>query len=506
MVGRPWRVGIGLADPDRLHALLAELDADGALTPIRALSAEGLVQLVRTGAVDVVLLRPDFHGLTVALREVLLGSGVPLVVLTTPDAAGRWPGPTIPDEAPTTVIRAALVEAARGASRPRSGEKRTRGETAPDASSSAPSNPVPVAASATDCNAAGMLVAVAGGHGAPGRTTVALNLAAALGAVAPTCLLEADCTEPALGLLLDVNPTHHLSVVHYADPTTPTEWEHTLARECQPLDARSPRGRVLLGIPKLELRAGLAAAWYDRLLAEVRARHAYVVADTGGELVSPDQMVHRAVLRRADLVLLVTRADVLSVRRTQRVIHVLREELGLSAERLALVVNAYAARRDDDPATVAATLGVALAAVVPSDPGGLRRALDRQRPMVALGRSRAGPALLGLADRLHDGGVVLPPEPATRPRRRWRLPWLGRVGRSGEATEGVADGSGKPAGRQAPWSGRRQRAGGPRRDPADGRAVELPVGAPRERAVGDGSRRAATVAPAGAGGGEPPLG
>jgi len=50
-------------------------------------------------------------------------------------------------------------------------------------------------------------------------------------------------------------------------------------------------------------------------------------------------------------------------------------------------------------------------------------------------RSRAAAALLDLAERLHGGEVLLPPEPATQGRARWRhwmsglrLPRLGRTG------------------------------------------------------------------------------
>jgi hypothetical protein len=60
---------------------------------------------------------------------------------------------------------------------------------------------------------------------------------------------------------------------------------------------------------------------------------------------------------------------------------------------------------------------------VPYDNPGVQKALAAQRPLVH-GRGPAARALLDLAERVHGGELVLPPEPAKQGRRRVRMPTI----------------------------------------------------------------------------------
>src|SRR5581483_12362884 len=104
------------------------------------------------------------------------------------------PGAVLPLEADPGLARQALLAAIRGEQlRPTP----PRAEPEPDHAQalSAGAEPPPAALG---------LLALASGHGSPGRTTMAVSLAAALGAVAPTVLVDADVFGPSVAAHLDL--------------------------------------------------------------------------------------------------------------------------------------------------------------------------------------------------------------------------------------------------------------------------------------------------------------
>src|SRR5581483_8226371 len=173
------------------------------------------------------------------------------------------------------------------------------------------------------------VLTIAGGHGSPGRTTVAINLAAALGAVDSTVLVDADMSSPAAVIQLDVDPTRNLYMLAHAEPETVRDWDRAIEQETQPL-ARGTRAVLLCGVPKPEMRRAISSAFFDRLVGELRARYRYVVLDTG-----PD------ALGLADHSLLVTATDLPGLSRTRALLRFIRDDLGMDAERLALILNRY---------------------------------------------------------------------------------------------------------------------------------------------------------------------
>src|SRR5262249_37296381 len=156
-------------------------------------------------------------------------------------------------------------------------------------------------------------IVVASGHGAPGRTTVATNLAAALGRTAPTVLVDADLSGPSVAACLDADPTRNLYMLAHAEPATPREWQRALGQETQPLGAFSPHASVLCGAPKPEMRRGVSERFLVFLLAELRARYRFVVADIGADLHGADTALHRAAVGLADRILLVAAADLVGL-------------------------------------------------------------------------------------------------------------------------------------------------------------------------------------------------
>ena len=256
----------------------------------------------------------------------------------------------------------------------------------------------------------------------------------ALGAVAPTVLVDADLANPSLAVHLDADPTRNLYMLAHAEPDTPHEWDLALDQEVQPLAGRSPHAVVLCGLPKPDLRGRLSLPFFERLLAQLRQRYRYVILDVGADLQGSEVVAHRVALAQADQALLVVAADLVGLRQGQLALAHFTDSLGLSRERIALILNRHDRRHHYSRTEIEWTLGLPTAAVIPYDYRPFQRALDRQQPLLLSGKSRAGRTLLDLAERLYGGQVTLPPEtperqeycpppprPIVRGSRRWGI-------------------------------------------------------------------------------------
>ncbi len=277
-------------------------------------------------------------------------------------------------------------------------------------------------------------IAVTGGRGSPGCTTVAINLAAALGAVSPTVCVDASHA-PSVAAYLDADPTRNLYMLAHAHPSAPREWDRALEQELQPLDRRSPQGLVLAGVPKPEMWGGITGDFIARLLAELRRRYRYVVVDVGSRPADSAPGVWGAALKGADQTLFVVAADLVGVWRARTALeHLLGRERpfdhsGSTSGPVALVVNRHDRRHHHGRGEIEWALGLSATAMVPYDHGGTERAIAAQRPAVLDARSRAGQALLDLARRIDGGQLVLPPEPEAGRRSGWGGTALWTTGR-----------------------------------------------------------------------------
>jgi len=410
------RIAVALGDAERELALLVALGETGDLVVAeRCLSAEQLLACARADRVDALLVALDLHRLDAAVLEDLGRTGLPMVLLGAADAEGACHAAAVlPPAAEAAEVRDALLAAARG-------ERVWRPAPAAEEQPEAP------LAGARDEMPALSVLALASGHGSPGRTTIALNLAAALGAVSPTVLVDADLGGPSLAAYLDLDPTRNLYMVSHGEPESARDWERIVGQEVQPLHPRSPHAAVLCGVPKPEMRASLSRRFFERLVAYLRRRYRYVVLDVGADLLGSETALHRTALSLADQVLLVATGDVVGLWHARQALGLLRGQLALPTERVALLVNRHDERFHHGRAEIEWALGAPAAAVLPYDHTGAERAIAEHRPMVLDQGSKAGFYLLELAGRVHGGRIEPPPEP--RPARRsWRLrpPWSRR--------------------------------------------------------------------------------
>jgi MinD-like ATPase involved in chromosome partitioning or flagellar assembly len=408
MTDAPLRLVVGLGDSDRESRILPALgDQDGVRVVERCLSADQLLEAAAHGRADAVLLAFDLHRLGSGLLADLDATRIPRVMLVADPEEPRWQaerGVVLPLEADAPLIVRGLQAAIQGERLHVEGPDAKRVE-----------EPVQSAPKSVGLG----IIGVGSGPGSPGRTTVALNIATALGAVAPTVLVDADMSGPSIAAHLDADPTRNIYMVAHAEPDAAWEWDRAIQAEVQPLERnRSPYADLLCGVPKPDMRGRITRRFLERLVSALQRRYRYVVLDTGGEILGADGSVHRAALALSEQVLLVCGSDLVGLFRARTTLGLLHTHVQISRERVALVVNRHDPRFHHGRTEIEWALGASTACIVPYDHAGVQRSLAAQRPVV-LGRGAAARALLDLAERVHGGKVVLPPERERSRGMRW---------------------------------------------------------------------------------------
>jgi MinD-like ATPase involved in chromosome partitioning or flagellar assembly len=402
------RVALGLGDQELEQRLRPAFDAaDDTLVVAQCLAADQLLQAVESGQVDAVVVAWSLHRLNDPLLEQLDRSGLPIALLVPDPDNQRWRGrrgPVMAVGSDAASIRQALHAARRGERFVSRGRPRPAPQPVVLNELDSPDDPAP-----------GIIV-VAGGAGSPGRTTVAINLAAALGAAAPTVLLDADLCAPAVAAFLDRDPSRNLCTLAHAVREDPRAWAPALSDELQPLSSCSPLALVLCGPPKREMRASIAPAFLERLVAELANQYRYVVVDVGPDWSGTDIAAsnHRAMLAAAQQLLLVSGSDLIGLWHARTALDQLHRQMGIDPQNVQLVLNRHDARFHHERAEVAWHLGASVAAVIPFDHAAAQRAIAQQRPLVADSSSRASRALLGLAELIHATRLRLPVEPGVQ--------------------------------------------------------------------------------------------
>lgn len=430
-VSLAYRVAVGLGDPERERIILPALSQDQELVVAeRCLSADDLLSSVRDRGrelgIDVVLCAFDLHRLSASALDDLVGTRIPVILLVPRPEEDRWRRlacAVLPLGTSPLAVREALLRAVRGDRRQPSlepgrdalsPEVSRRPEPSESGESAKEGDPNP-----THCT----VVAVASGAGSPGRTTVALSLATALGAAAPTILVDSDLISPSLVAYLDADPTRSLYMLAYGEPTTARDWERGIEEETQPLDPRSRNGAILCGVPKPEMRSGVTPAFFEQLIRALRQRYRYVVLDVGSEVLGAEGAVHRMALGLADHVTFVASGDLVGLWQAKNGLKLLESAAGISLDRVSLVLNRHQGGFHHSRAEVEWALGIAAAAVIPEDARGAQRAIAAQRALVLDRGSRAAKQLLDLAERLYERQIRLPPEPG----KSRRFAWLSRL-------------------------------------------------------------------------------
>jgi flagellar biosynthesis protein FlhG len=229
-------------------------------------------------------------------------------------------------------------------------------------------------------------IAVCSGKGSPGATFVAANLAAALSrANEETVLLDLDPAGGDLCCYLGLDPRRGLYPL--------LRMEGTISGTARLLTEAEERSgfRAVGGFPESSELAStgvLAGA-----LAAASASGRIVVADLGRVFET-----NAPIVAKCDLVLLVVRADLVSVLGAERALRQLEAE-GTRRERVTVVVSGHEKRRPADLAEVGEALRLPVLGAVPLDQRGARKALLSQSPAATRRLRRAFDALAAATRR-----------------------------------------------------------------------------------------------------------
>ena len=290
----------------------------------------------------------------------------------------------------------------------------------------------------------GELVAVWGPKGAPGRTTVAVNLAfEALPYVGETLLVDADTYGGSISQMLG-----------FLDDHPSLAWAARLASRGE-LDGprllsgtrrAGPAGpRVLPGLPRAELWTEIRPSTWHSLLDLFTVSLQLTIIDLSFCLEEEEELVHdhvrfrrnavsRIALQRADHVIAVARADPLGLHDFIRGYQQLRE-VGIDPARIQVVVNQVRSGAFGGDAStqiraeLSRYLGVEPSALVPYDRGSVDAAASAGRALREV--RRGSPAQQAVAE-MAAALVGAPPVPSERHRlrrrreRRRAVVWNGR--------------------------------------------------------------------------------
>jgi MinD superfamily P-loop ATPase len=409
------RLALALGDQELEQRLRPDIEtAEDLVIVAQCLAADQLAELVHSHQVDAAVVAWTLHRLTDTVLDQLERPGVTLVLLVPDPADDRWrqrAGPVLPLDTDPQAIREAIL-AGRPGLRP-----------VPRPVPTSPAVPLELADRVQP--PLGGVVAVTGGAGSPGRTTIALNLVAALGAAVPAVLVELDLCAPAVAAYVDADPSRNVCTLAHTVGDDPHAWTEALVDELQPLSTASTHAQVLCGPPKREMRTNVSAVLVERLVDELAQRFQWVILDVGPEWLGLDAVasVHRAALARAEHLMLVSAPDLVGLWHARTALDQLQRLFGVTSTQVNLVLNRHDPAFHHTRQEVEWHLGAPAAAVIPLDHRAMQQAIADQQAVVLNGSSRAGRALVRLAEGMHAGKLHLP-MPASRHERG---PWWRRV-------------------------------------------------------------------------------
>lgn len=360
------RILIGVRNPEYERQLLTALAAGGFDLAGRCLDGPSLV--TQANGVHAVLASADLHRLTLDSLHAVRDTGTPLVLLVEPAEIAQFEG--LAYLAPVASSGADIVSALRAAIQ-RGAIQEPTPATERQAADSA----------RAPMTHGGQVLALVSGKGAPGTTTLAIGLAAALGHQGSrVVLVDADLRGGGVAPYLDLDPRRSLIGL-----TVGPVSDDVIGAELQEASGFS----VLAGIERPEMRDRVTPEQLMTALVLLRERFDVTVVDVGQALPGIASDAAKAVTRSADQVLVITTADLAGLWNTRHCLRYLQESLGVPRERPALVINRHARRHEYGQAEVERALGVRVLGTIPDDRKAAMRVAREQLPLTAVGGSAA---------------------------------------------------------------------------------------------------------------------
>jgi len=218
---------------------------------------------------------------------------------------------------------------------------------------------------------AGLMIALLGGKGGVGTSTVAVNLAAALRRESHrgVVILDAAAQAGTVDIMLNLQPTSGVAhLLPKLDDLERADYEAIMARHASGLEALLLHDMGPNGIRPEEMR---------KILLALRRLRGLIVVDTSP--VSDENTA--TILEVADRVLLVLTPEITSLRGARLFLERARQ-LGLSRERIMPVLNRFPLRGGLQRRDIENALGISMQATIPDDIRLVTYAINRGVPVV----------------------------------------------------------------------------------------------------------------------------
>lgn len=238
----------------------------------------------------------------------------------------------------------------------------------------------------------GQLITVLAPNGGSGSTTLAANIATVLAKEHKSCaLFDLKLETGDLAALLDLRPTHTLAdLCQNLAHMDRVMFERSLVRHDSGVHLLAPP-RSIADINYVTPEAVRQA------LSLARAMFPYVVVDLDHSF--REEQVQ--ILRQTDLLLLVLRLDFASLRNARRTLDHL-SRLGISQERIRLVVNRYGQPKEVPAAKAEEALGTKIFHYIPDEPKTINLANNSGVPAVLeFPRARVSRSLMQLTHSIN---------------------------------------------------------------------------------------------------------
>ncbi len=363
----PIRVLLAVGNPEREHRLRDALTAEGLVVAERCLDGPSLAERAQALDADVALASTDLHRLTTATLLAIREARLPVVLLADPANVARYADMAHPlpsgcsGREVTDALRRAVERGADYGVSPAADGGRAEEKT-----------------SGEEGGGGGRVIALLSGKGAPGVTTVAIGLAAALSERGRrVVLVDADLRGGNVGPYLDLDP--RLGLVGLAFGRNGASAAGTVEEELQ----EGPGFLVLVGLERPDSGLGMSAELVTAVVTTLRETFDDVLVDVGEVVAGVSPSASGAVLRAADRLLVVVGADLVALWNARAVLRYLREGLGVAPEAMAVVLSRREGREHYAAEEVERALGVPVLAALPGDRRAARRAVAEQLPITA---------------------------------------------------------------------------------------------------------------------------
>jgi MinD-like ATPase involved in chromosome partitioning or flagellar assembly len=365
---------LAIGNARRERELREHLASAGLVVVERCLDGPSLAEGARRLDADVALASSDLHRLSNPTLLSIRGARLPLVLLAEQDDFERYAGVAhiISNRStPAEALRALRQALLRGA---------TYTQAAPDREG------IGASLGEGGDSATGRVLALVGGKGAPGVTTMAIGLASSLAQLGRRVVL---------------------AVARQGTSNIPVEDELQ----------DGPGFRVLAGLERPEAHASLTPELVAAAVTRLRQLAHYVLIDAGQITAATSSAVGEAAVRNADGLLLIARADLVGAWNAQCCFRHLTDGLGVASASIAVIVNRHEKRGQYSRDDIEQALDTEVLGLVPEDRRCALRALSKQLPINEAG-GKVAKALRDITAQLADAQSPARAKPAGR---RWPL-------------------------------------------------------------------------------------